>query len=122
MKCSLFLTTLTLGLALLSGCAHPYAKHISGPGLDDVTVEDIRAQIEEGRLSAQVCLYNEDDDPVRLRYRVTWLNASGLAIGLGSPTDAWLSTSLAPQERRYLRITAPSNEAADFHIYVQELD
>ncbi len=116
------LPALALAALLLAGCASPYARHVSGPGADEVTVEDVRTDREDGRLSAQVSLRNDDDDPLRLRYRFTWLDARGMAVGLDSPTDAWRTLSLAPYELRYLRAVAPTADCADFRLYLQELD
>lgn len=113
---------LALAALLLGGCAAPHARHVTGPGADEVTVEDVRTERENGRLSAQIRLRNDDDDPIRLRYRCTWLDASGMAVGTGSPTDAWLTVSLAPYEVRYLRIHAPNADCADFRLYLQELE
>lgn len=116
------LPALALAALLLGGCASPYARHVSGPGADEVEIEDVRTDRENGRLSAQVTLRNDDDDPIRLRYRFTWLDAKGMAVGTGSPTDAWLTLSLAPYELRYLRASAPNAECADFRLYLQELE
>lgn len=113
---------LALAALLLGGCAGPYAKHVTGPGADEVTVEEVRTDREGGRLSAQVTLRNDDDDPLRLRYRITWLDAKGMAVGIGSPTDAWLTISLAPYELRYLRASAPNEDCADFRLYLQEME
>ncbi len=106
----------------LAGCAGPYADHVSGPGADAVVLMDVRTVREPNSLSAQVTMRNDAGEPLRLRYRFTWLDAAGLAVGAGSPTDAWLSVSLAPYEVRYLRATAPSGDCADFRLYLQELD
>ncbi len=121
MRKTLFAAALA-ALALCVGCAGPYADHVTGPGVDDVTVMDVRTIREPNSLSAQVTLRNDDSDPLRLRYRFTWLDAAGLAVGVGTPTDAWVSESLAPYEIRYLRATAPNGDCADFRLYLQTLD
>lgn len=111
-----------LAALALAGCAGPYADHVSGPGVDAVTLMDVRTIREPNSLSAQVTLRNDDSDPLRLRYRFTWLDAAGLAVGTGTPTDAWMTLSLAPYEIRYLRATAPSGDCTDFRLYLQELE
>lgn len=116
------LPALAVASILTVGCAGPYARHVTGPGADEVIIEDVRTDRENGRLSAQVSLRNDDDDPLRLRYRFTWLDASGMAVGVGTPTDAWLTLSLAPYELRYLRAVAPTEDCADFRLYLQEFD
>ena len=45
-----------------------------------------------------------------------------MAVGIGTPTDAWLTLSLAPYELRYLRAVAPMEDCADFRLYLQEFD
>ncbi len=106
----------------LAGCAGPYADHVSGPGADAVKVMDVRTVREPNSLSAQVTLANEDSDPLRLRYRFTWLDARGLAVGEGTPASDLRLLSLAPYEIRYLRATAPSGDCEDFRLYLQEFE
>ena len=104
----------------LAGCAGPYATHVSGPGADAVDVLDVRTVREPNSLSAQVTLANESSDPLRLRYRFSWLDGRGLSVGEGTPATAFQTLSLAPYEIRYLRATAPSGECEDFRLYLQE--
>jgi len=114
---------------LLAGCmSNPYARQVSGPGCRVVDVHDVRILQEvrgedcaEG-LSAQVTLCNPSTRPVRIRYRLTWIDVNGMEVGGGTPISGWQNFSFAPQETRRLRLDAPSADCRDFHLYLQEID
>ena len=116
---------LALAPLLLLGCAtsNPWPMNVTGPGVDEVNVLDVRATREGERLHFQVTLQNDDDDdPLRLRYRVTWLDSNFIAVGQDTAISDWRVLNFAPGERRFITGTAPTAACATFDVYLQEID
>ncbi len=109
-------------LMLAAGCASPYARHVSGNGADDVDILDVQTMFDDGRMKAQVVLENDDDERLRLDYKVTWRNVQGMAVAQDSPTSSKQRLSFAPYEVKDVFFVAPNNDCADFHILLMEVD
>ncbi len=109
-------------LVLASGCGSRYAKHVSGNGADEVEILDVMTVFNDGRMKAQVSLENDDDDRLRLDYKVTWTDAHGMAVASDSPTSMKQRLSFAPYERKDISFVAPNDACADFHMLLLEVD
>ncbi len=109
-------------MALAAGCGSPFARHISGDGVDVVEVIDVQTVFKDDRMTAQISLENDDDERVRLDYKVTWKDARGMAVAPDSPTSAKQRLSFAPYERKDVSFVAPNNDCADFHVLLMEVD
>lgn len=117
----LLFSCLFASVALLTGCAAGDGR-VTGPALDRVDLAGVTAVQKDAHLRATVQLKNDAKEPVRLRYRFTWLDGMGQPVGLGTPTDNFLLISLAPYETRYIQGDAPNAECADFRLYLQEVE
>ncbi len=117
-----YAVALVAGLALFavgcrSTCCHD--ARITTAELYDVAVEGVTTGTTGHAMTVQLRLRNVLDEPVALRLRVTWLDASGRAVALDSPTDAWQKVTLAPKEVRFVDAVAPSAACTDWRAYLQ---
>ncbi len=106
--------------ALFAGCCSKYANHVTGPGADEVVIEGARTYVEDGRTMAQVSLYNDDDDPMTMRYRISWRNAAGMEVSDGNPAAGWQSITFLAFEHKNITKVAPMDGCTDFTIYLEE--
>lgn len=112
-----------LGLGLGTGCRTTVVyqdSRVTVANTNRVMVEDVAIGTTGASMKAQAHLRNLTDKQLRLRLRFTWLDAQGQAVGVGSPTDGWIKTSLAPKERRAVDAVAPNADCVDVRVYVQE--
>lgn len=106
---------------LATGCT-TYDGRVEGPGAQVVEIRDVYGLSKDSHLRASVQVKNKNSDPVRLRYRFTWLDGNGMPVGLGTPTDSFLLISLAPYESRYIQGDAPNSDCVDFRVYIEEIN
>ncbi|MEG2414592.1 MAG: YcfL family protein [Kiritimatiellia bacterium] len=90
-----------------------------GQGAGAICVEKVRTMRVGESLKIQLSLLNRTTVQQCMAYRVTWLDAGGMAVGIGSPTDSWRSVSLAPQEVRFISAVAPNADCCDYRIYIK---
>ncbi len=105
---------------VFAGCCSMYKNHVTGPGADELTIESARTTIIDGRMTAQVTLTNDDDEPMTMRYRIVWKNAAGMTVSDGNPASSWQSITFAPYECKDIVKPAPMDGCADFRLYLEE--
>ena len=112
-------------LAVCAGCVSyrtpPEDRRVTvSPDLGaSVWVTDVRltkAQSQHCTLQANVA--NNTGGVVRMEYKVVWLDSDGAEIP--SVVSTWQPMSAAARNVVGLTATAPSPEAVDFRLYVQE--
>lgn len=86
---------------------------------DAVWVTDIRmAKGPSSNYVLQANLVNNTSRAVKLEYCIIWLDSRGLEIP--SIVSGWQFASLAPREVLGLAGVAPTEDACDFRLYVQD--
>ncbi len=119
MKKATLLTLIALA-TLFVGCCSKYQHHVTGPGADEVEINDARTYVQDGRTMAQITLTNDDDEAMTMRYRISWRNAVGMQVSDGNPAAGWQTVTFMPFERKDITKIAPMDGCTDFLFYLDE--
>ena len=111
---------LAIGLMfLVLGCApQPNVKFVENSISSDISVEGVRERMKGQLKQIEVYGENESGDYRKFRYRVVWKDKDGFEVK--SLSSSWQDFSVFKKTPYQFSVIAPSIDAVDYMIYVDE--
>jgi hypothetical protein len=86
----------------------------------DLDFTSVDGRLSDGRLAVQFRIFNDEDEPVRLRCSWDWRDGDGIVLRRGSYETPEKLLVLRPGEERTLPFTSPTESAIQFVVKVEE--
>lgn len=105
-----------IGLALPAQAQSIESKIEQFGKMSYVRVTGLKQVVREGLMTLQAELYNDDHTNQTVYWRTRWLDEAGMQVWDDEP---WKQELIYGNQRKILRITAPTRKATDFRIELQ---